>query len=64
VIAAWKTAHPSVSGHQGRYAMREMVLDTQSVHAVAGVPAQSTGRDAARKYRAASAAWPLTRWAW
>ncbi|GHD65210.1 hypothetical protein GCM10010317_064760 [Streptomyces mirabilis] len=22
VIAAWKAAHPSVSGHQGRYAMR------------------------------------------
>lgn len=37
-----------------------VVLDTQSVHAAAGVPAESTGRDAAKKYRAASAAWPLT----
>ncbi|MFI5809134.1 transposase [Streptomyces sp. NPDC051561] len=25
VIAAWKAAHPSVSGHQGRYAMRDIV---------------------------------------
>src|ERR1700691_288354 len=25
VITAWKTAHPSVSGHQGRYAMREII---------------------------------------
>jgi transposase len=25
VITAWKTRHPSVSGHQGRYAMREIV---------------------------------------
>ncbi|MFF7756175.1 hypothetical protein ACFZCP_44980 [Streptomyces sp. NPDC007971] len=25
VIAAWKAAHPSVSGHQGRYEMREIV---------------------------------------
>ncbi|TQE34580.1 IS5 family transposase [Streptomyces ipomoeae] len=113
MIAAWKAAHPSVSGHQGRYAMREIVnallyqgragcqwellphdfpppgavkyyfytwrddgidqtihdllrwhvrekmgrkadpslvvLDTQSVHAAAGVPAESTGRDAAKK---------------
>ncbi|WTJ80238.1 IS5 family transposase [Streptomyces sp. NBC_01538] len=113
VIAAWKAAHPSVSGHQGRYEMREIVnallyqgrtgcqwellphdfpppgavkyyfytwrddgvdqtihdllrwqvrkmahrkadpslvvLDTQSVHAAAGVPAESTGRDAAKK---------------
>jgi transposase len=113
VIAAWKAAHPSVSGHQGRYAMREIVnallyqgrtgcqwdllphdfpppgavkyyfytwrdegidqtihdllrwqvremarrkadpslvvLDTRSVRAAAGVPAESTGRDAAKK---------------
>ncbi|WP_225079704.1 IS5 family transposase [Streptomyces sp. CoT10] len=113
VIAAWKAAHPSVSGHQGRYEMREIVnallyqgrtgcqwdllphdfpppgavkyyfytwrddgtdqtihdllrwqvremarrkadpslvvLDTQSVHAAAGVPAESTGRDPAKK---------------
>jgi transposase len=113
VIAAWKAAYPSVSGHQGRHAMREIVnallyqsrtgcqwellphdfpppgavkyyfytwrddgidqtihdlvrwhvremarrkadpslvvLDTQSVHAAAGVPAESTGRDAAKK---------------
>lgn len=25
VITAWKVAHPPVSGHQGRYAMREIV---------------------------------------
>uniref|UniRef100_UPI001F09E2F6 transposase n=2 Tax=Streptomyces scabiei TaxID=1930 RepID=UPI001F09E2F6 len=25
VIVAWKAAHPSVSGCQGRYAMREIV---------------------------------------
>ena len=25
VITAWKAAHPSVSGHQGGYAMREVV---------------------------------------
>ena len=25
VIVAWKAAHPSVSGYQGRYAMREIV---------------------------------------
>ncbi|GGZ79377.1 hypothetical protein GCM10010344_53090 [Streptomyces bluensis] len=25
VIAAWKAAHRSASGHQGRYAMREIV---------------------------------------
>ncbi|MGR8008159.1 transposase [Streptomyces hypolithicus] len=25
VISAWKAGHPSVSGHQGRYAMREIV---------------------------------------
>ncbi len=113
VIAAWKAVHPSVSGHQGRYAMREIVnalfsqgrtgcqwellphgfppagavkyyfytwrddgidqtihdllrwqvremarrkadpslvvLDTQSVCAAAGVPAVSTGCDAAKK---------------
>lgn len=113
VIAACKAAHPSVSGHQCRYEMREIVnallyqgrtgcqwdllphdlpprgavmycftkwrddgtdqtihdllrwqvrgkarrkadpslvvLDTQSVHAAAGVPAGSTGRDAAKK---------------
>ncbi|GAA3113158.1 hypothetical protein GCM10020001_035210 [Nonomuraea salmonea] len=113
VITAWKAAHPSVSGHQGRYEMREIVnallyqsrtgcqwsmlphdlpprsavvyyytawrrdgidktihdllrfqvrekagrladpslvvLDTQSVRAAAGVPATTTGRDAAKK---------------
>ncbi len=87
-IAAWKAAHPSVSGRQGRYEMREIVnallyqgrtgcqwdllphdllrrqvqekarrkadpslvvLDTQSVHTAAGVPAGSTGRDAAKE---------------
>ncbi|MEV4179797.1 IS5 family transposase [Nonomuraea sp. NPDC049709] len=113
VITAWKAAHPSVSGHQGNYQMREIVnallyqgrtgcqwnllphdlpprsavmyyytawrkdgtdqaihdllrfqvrekkgrladpslvvLDTQSVRAAAGVPATTTGRDAAKK---------------
>ncbi|MGP3921578.1 IS5 family transposase, partial [Nonomuraea sp. 10N515B] len=113
VITAWKAAHRSVSGHQGKYAMRAIVnaifyqgrtgvqwdylphdlppggavyyyfakwrddgtaqkihdllrwhvreskrrladpslvvLDTQSVRAAAGVPATTTGRDAAKK---------------
>ena len=113
VITAWKAGHPSVSGHQGKYAMREIVnavlyqnrsgcqwdllphdlppagavkyyfykwrddgtdqtihdllrwqlrekkrrladpslvvLDTQSIHAAVGVPAATTGRDAAKK---------------
>lgn len=113
VITAWKARHPSVSGHQGKYAMREVVnailyqnrtgcqweflphdmpppgavkyyfylwrdegtdqdvhdllrwqlrekrkrladpslvvLDTQSVHASVGVPATTTGRDAAKR---------------
>ncbi|MFB7032700.1 MULTISPECIES: IS5 family transposase [unclassified Streptomyces] len=113
VITAWKARHRSVSGHQGNYAMREIVnallhqsrtgcqwdylphdlpppgavkyyfckwrddgtdqtihdllrwqvrekrgrladpslvvLDTQSLHAAAGVPADTTGRDANKK---------------
>jgi transposase len=113
VLTAWKAAHPSVSGHQGKYEMREIVnallyqsrtgcqwsllphdlpprsavlyyyrrwredgtdktihdllrwhvrekhrrladpslvvLDTQSVRAASGVPATTTGRDAAKK---------------
>ena len=113
VVTAWKAAHPSVSGHQGCYAMREIinaifyqgrtgcqwdylphdlpprsavyyyfarwrddgtdqaihdllrwqareergrladpsliVLDTQSVHAAAGVPAAATGNDAGKR---------------
>ncbi|KAF5999215.1 IS5 family transposase [Streptomyces sp. WAC00263] len=113
VIASWKAQHPSVSGHQGAYEMREIVnallyqsrtgcqwdylphdlppvgavkyyfykwrddgtdqtihdllrwqvresrgrkadpslvvLDTQSLHAAAGVPADTTGKDAAKK---------------
>lgn len=113
VITAWKAAHPSVSGHQGKYEMREIVnallyqsrtgcqwsllphdlpprsavmyyytawrkdgtdktihdllrwqvrekkgrladpslvvLDTQSQRVAAGVPATTTGRDAAKK---------------
>ncbi|WP_127354063.1 IS5 family transposase [Actinacidiphila soli] len=113
VITAWKARHPSVSGHQGNYEMRDIVnallyqsrtgcqwdylphdlpprgavyyyfakwrddgtdqaihdllrwqarkkkgrladpsliiLDTQSLHAAAGVPAASTGKDAAKK---------------
>jgi transposase len=113
VITAWKARHPSVSGHQGKYAMREIVnailyqnrtgcqweflphdmpppgavkyyfylwrdegtdqdihdllrwqlrekrkrladpslvvLDTQSIHAAVGVPATTTGRDAAKR---------------
>lgn len=36
-----------------------VVLDTQSLHAAAGVPAGTTGRDAAKKSQAASAAWQL-----
>ena len=113
VITAWKAAHPSVSGHQGGYAMREVVnailyqsrtgcqwdylphdlpprsatyyyfakwrddgtdqaihdllrwhareargrradpslvvIDTQSVHVAASVPAPTTGKDPAKK---------------
>jgi transposase len=109
VITAWKAAHPSASGHQGGYEMREIinailyqsrtgcqweylpprsaacyyfarwrddgtgqvvhdllrwharekkgrnadpslvVLDTQSVHAAASVPAGTTGKDAGKK---------------
>jgi transposase len=113
VITAWKAAHPSVSGHQGRYEMREIVnailyqnrsgcqwdllphdlppagavkyyfykwrddgtdqtihdlmrwqlrekkrrladpslvvLDTQSIHVAVGVPATTTGKDAAKR---------------
>lgn len=113
VLTAWKAAHPSVSGHEGNYALREIVnairyqgrtgvqwdylphdlppkgatyyyfakwrddgtdktihdllrwhlrekkgrladpslvvLDTQSVHVAAGVPATTTGRDVAKK---------------
>ncbi|MEU9748728.1 IS5 family transposase [Streptomyces niveus] len=113
VISAWKAEHPSATGHQGRYAMREIVntilyqnrtgcqweylphdlrpksaayyyfaawrddgtdqtvhdllrwqlresrkrladsslvvLDTQSIHAAVGVPAHTTGKDAAKK---------------
>ncbi|KOU36438.1 IS5 family transposase [Streptomyces sp. WM6378] len=112
VLTAWKAGHPSVSGHQGKYAMREIVnavlyqnhsgsqwdllphdlppagavkyyfykwrddgtdqtihdllrwqlrekrkrladpslvvLDTQSIHAAVGVPAATTGKDAAK----------------
>ncbi|GGX67464.1 hypothetical protein GCM10010324_10980 [Streptomyces hiroshimensis] len=128
VITAWKAQHPSVSGHAGRYGMREIVnallyqsrtgcqwdylphdlpprgavyyyfakwrddgtdqvihdllrwlvreskgrladpslvvLDTQSLHAAAGVPEDTTGLDAAKKCQAASVAWPLMYWAW
>ncbi|MFF1713125.1 IS5 family transposase [Streptomyces sp. NPDC058268] len=113
VITAWKARHPSVSGHQGKYAMREIVnailyqnrtgcqweflpndlpppgavkyyfylwrddgtdqtihdllrwqlrekkrrladpslvaVDTQSIHAAVGVPADTTGKDASKK---------------
>jgi transposase len=113
VITAWKAAHPSASGHEGRYEMREIVnailyqnrtgcqwrylphdlppgtatyyyfaawrddgtdqtihdllrwqarerrgrradpslvvLDSQSVHAASGVPADTTGRDPGKK---------------
>lgn len=34
-----------------------VVLDTQSLRAAAGVPADTTGRDGAKKSRAANAAW-------
>jgi transposase len=127
VITAWKARHPSVSGHQGKYAMREIVnailyqnrtgcqweflphdmpppgavkyyfylwrdegtdqdihdllrwqlrekrkrladpslvvLDTQSIHVAVGVPATTTGRDAAKKCRAEKDAWPWMCWA-
>ena len=117
VITAWKAVHPSVSGHRGRYPMREIVnailyqgrtgcqwsylpadlppmgavkyyfhtwrddgtcetihellrcqvreragrredpslviLGTQSLHAAAGVPATTTGKDAAKESQAA-----------
>lgn len=36
-----------------------VVLDTQSLHAAVGVPADTTGREAAKKSQAASAAWEL-----
>lgn len=113
VINAWKAEHPSATGHQGKYAMREIVntilyqnrtgcqweylphdlppksatyyyfaawrddgtdqtvhdllrwelresrkrladpslvvLDTQSIHAAVGVPADTTGKDASKK---------------
>jgi len=113
VITAWKAEHPSATGHQGKYAMREIVntilyqnrtgcqwkylphdlppksatyyyfaawrddgtdqtvhdllrwqlresrkrladpslvvLDTQSIHAAVGVPADTTGKDASKK---------------
>ncbi|MEV4357890.1 IS5 family transposase [Nonomuraea sp. NPDC049625] len=113
VLTAWKAAHPSVSGHEGNYELREIVnairyqgrtgvqwdylphdlppksatyyyfgkwrddgtdktihdlllwhlrekkkrladpslvvLDTQSVHVAAGVPASTTGKDAAKR---------------
>ncbi|MGR8007652.1 IS5 family transposase [Streptomyces hypolithicus] len=113
VIRAWKAEHPSATGHQGKYAMREIVntilyqnrtgcqweylphdlppksatyyyfaawrddgtdqsvhdllrwqlresrkrladpslvvLDTQSIHAAVGVPADTTGKDASKK---------------
>lgn len=115
IIAAWKARHPSVSGHQGRYPMREIVnailyqertgcgweylphdlpprsavyyyfarwrddgltqtihdllrsrvrevagraedpsavaMDSQTVHAAAGVPSTTTGLDAGKKSR-------------
>jgi hypothetical protein len=38
VITAWKTRHPSVSEHQGRYAMREMGGE-QGVNAPSALPA-------------------------
>lgn len=73
--ARWHRARPDQTIHDLlRWQVREkarrkadpslVVVDTQSVHAAAGVPAESTGCDAAKKYRAASAAWPLTFWAW
>ena len=36
-----------------------VVLHTQSLHAAVGVPADTTGRDAAKRSQAASAAWQL-----
>ncbi|GAT69923.1 transposase [Planomonospora sphaerica] len=40
------------------------VLDTQSVHAAAGVPAATTGKDVAKRSRGANAAWPQARSSW
>ncbi|MEU2834702.1 IS5 family transposase [Streptomyces lavendulae] len=41
-----------------------VVLDTQSVHAAAGVPAATTGRDPAKRVPGRSADWPWTSSAW
>jgi transposase len=41
-----------------------VVLDTQSVHAAASVPAATTGRTRGRKCQGASGAWPWTSWGW
>ncbi|MFE4801480.1 transposase [Streptomyces sp. NPDC056708] len=40
-----------------------VVLDTQSVHAAVGVPADTTGKDVAKGCRAGRDAWPWTYWA-
>ncbi len=38
VITAWKARYPSVSGHQGKYAMREIVnaISTRTARVVSG----------------------------
>ncbi|MEV4477275.1 transposase [Nonomuraea sp. NPDC049504] len=128
VLTAWKAAHPSVSGHEGNYELREIVnairyqgrtgvqwdflphdlppksatyyyfgkwrddgtdktihdllrwhlreskkrladpslvvLDTQSVHVAGGVPASTTGKDAAKRVPGRNGAWRWTCWAW
>jgi transposase len=41
-----------------------VVLDTQSVHAAASVPAGTTGKTRVRRCPGASGAWPWTSWDW
>src|SRR3954451_6782091 len=62
-LDAWKARHPSVSGHQGRYELREIVNAIfyqnrtgcqwaylpQSIRAANHVPAATTGKDAGKK---------------
>jgi hypothetical protein len=50
LIAAWKAAHPSVSGHQGRYEMRGIVnaLLYQGRTAASGTCFRTTCRRAAQ----------------
>ncbi|MER7896274.1 hypothetical protein ABTX62_09110 [Streptomyces sp. NPDC096046] len=49
-LAAWKAAHPSVSGHQGRYARREIgnALLYQAGPVAGGRCSRTAFRDPAR----------------